>query len=206
MRASLGGFAEVGPTRPDGAGRCRRCRVEDLDRARSPARSNETGTAHRKTAARQLKLDKLDHAARSVQAGRPAFDRHGDAADLRVHRSSSTDRRLSGQSEQRSLLRELGEFLDDPLVGRPLERHDQVGQRFQSAPSAIRRIPACGRRPVRDVDLAVLAGEAQRVPFLLLAAIFAVPGLADDFTRDVVGAAIPSISPSFSTDVMLVSS
>src|SRR6185312_1101912 len=39
---------------------------------------------------------------------------------------------------------------------------------------------------MRDVDLAVLAGEAQRVPLLALAAILAVPGLAGDLGRDVV--------------------
>ena len=37
-----------------------------------------------------------------------------------------------------------------------------------------------------DVDLALLAGEAQRVPLLTLAAVLAVPGLADDFARNVV--------------------
>ena len=38
-----------------------------------------------------------------------------------------------------------------------------------------------------DIDLVLRAGEAQREPFLLLAAIFALPGLADDFARNVVG-------------------
>src|ERR1700690_318628 len=37
-----------------------------------------------------------------------------------------------------------------------------------------------------DVDLAFLAGEAQRVPFLFLPAVFAAPGLADDLARNVV--------------------
>src|ERR1700733_5031898 len=40
---------------------------------------------------------------------------------------------------------------------------------------------------MRDVDLALHAGESQRVPFLGLAAVFAAPGLPDDVARDVVG-------------------
>src|SRR5262249_29058825 len=39
---------------------------------------------------------------------------------------------------------------------------------------------------MRDVDFAVLAGEAQRIPFLARAAIFSAPGLADDVARNVV--------------------
>jgi hypothetical protein len=39
---------------------------------------------------------------------------------------------------------------------------------------------------VRDVDFAVLSGEAQRIPFLTLPAVLAAPGLTDDFPRNVV--------------------
>ncbi len=39
---------------------------------------------------------------------------------------------------------------------------------------------------VRDVDFAVLSGEAQRIPFLTLPTVFAVPGLADELARNVV--------------------
>src|SRR5262249_40557717 len=39
---------------------------------------------------------------------------------------------------------------------------------------------------VRDVDLVLIAGEAQREPFLCLPAVLALPGLADDVARDVV--------------------
>src|SRR5262249_11760102 len=38
-----------------------------------------------------------------------------------------------------------------------------------------------------DVDFALLAGEAQRVPFLLLAAIFALPRLFCDLAGQIVG-------------------
>ena len=64
-----------------------------------------------------------------------------------------------------------------PLVGLPLERHHQVrqfGHRHPAPGDEFRLVPA-GR--IGDVDFAVVAGEAQRVPFLLLAAIFAAPGL-----------------------------
>ena len=47
---------------------------------------------------------------------------------------------------------------------------------------------------MRDVDLALVAGEAQREPFLRLAAIFALPGLADDLARDVVGQPIVDLA------------
>src|SRR5262245_32061401 len=39
---------------------------------------------------------------------------------------------------------------------------------------------------MRDVDFAVLAGEAQRIPLLALPAIFSAPGLADDLAWNVV--------------------
>ncbi len=39
---------------------------------------------------------------------------------------------------------------------------------------------------MHDIDLAFRAGEAQRVPFLFLPAVFAAPGLADDVARNVV--------------------
>src|SRR2546423_11774478 len=37
-----------------------------------------------------------------------------------------------------------------------------------------------------DVDLAIVAGKAQRVPFLTLPAVFAAPSLAEDLARDIV--------------------
>src|SRR5262245_65897641 len=37
-----------------------------------------------------------------------------------------------------------------------------------------------------DVDLVVVAGEAQRVPFLTLPPVFAAPSLAEDLARDIV--------------------
>jgi hypothetical protein len=40
---------------------------------------------------------------------------------------------------------------------------------------------------MRDIDLAVFAGEAEGEPFLRLAAIFARPALAGDFVGNVVG-------------------
>ena len=41
-------------------------------------------------------------------------------------------------------------------------------------------------RGMGNVDLAVVAGEAQRVPFLTLPAVFAAPSLAEDLARDVI--------------------
>src|SRR5262249_44887526 len=45
-------------------------------------------------------------------------------------------------------------------------------------------MPAAG---MRDVDFAVIAGETQRVPLLLLAAVFAAPRIAGDAGRNIVG-------------------
>src|SRR5262245_7090819 len=81
----------------------------------------------------------------------------------------------------------LREFLRHALVHRPLERHHQLGEVGERLPAPLRefRLVAAGR--VRDVDLALVAGEAQRVPSLRLSAILALPGLADDVARNVVG-------------------
>src|SRR5499426_2751246 len=91
------------------------------------------------------------------------------------------------RSADEPLVGELRKFLDHAFVGLALERHDQAGNIFHRLPAPFDelRLVAAGR--VLDVDLAVLAGEAQGKPFLRLAAIFAVPGLADDLPRDVVG-------------------
>src|SRR5687767_902656 len=39
---------------------------------------------------------------------------------------------------------------------------------------------------MRDVNLAFLSGETQRVPLLRLAAVFALPRLSDDVARDII--------------------
>src|SRR5436190_1614177 len=73
------------------------------------------------------------------------------------------------------------------LVDLALERDDErwkVAHRLP-APGVEFRLVAAGW--MDDVDLAFVAGEAQRVPFLRLPAILALPGLADDLARDVVG-------------------
>src|SRR5262245_58307397 len=83
--------------------------------------------------------------------------------------------------------REGREFRDDPLVGLAFERHDQVGKVFHRLPAPFDEFRLVAAARMRDVDLAVVAGEAQRKPFLRLAAVLAIPGLADDLARDVLG-------------------
>src|SRR5580692_5986408 len=78
------------------------------------------------------------------------------------------------------------EFAHNALVDCPFERHDQIRHvlhRFPAPRGEFRFMAAGG---IGEVDLALRAGEAQRKPFLFLAAIFAFPRLADDFARDVV--------------------
>src|SRR5580704_4296667 len=83
-------------------------------------------------------------------------------------------------------LSEVREFADDAFVNRAFERHDK-------ARDILHRLPAPGGKfrllragGMGEVDLALVAGEAQREPFLGLAAVFAFPRLADDLARDVV--------------------
>ena len=97
------------------------------------------------------------------------------------------------------------ELGDHPLVDAALERHHEGRQpvQFLPAPFDEFRLMASGR--MRDVDFAFVAGKAQREPFLRLAAILAAPGMTGDVRRDVV-VSHSAISPSRSTDVMLVSS
>src|SRR3954470_2280313 len=94
--------------------------------------------------------------------------------------------RCVGGYASRLPLRERREFLHHLFVDRALERHDQVGEVPQRLPPPLHEFRLVAPGGMRDVDLAVLAGEAQRVPLLALAAILAVPGLAGDLGRDVV--------------------
>src|SRR5215475_8934603 len=56
-----------------------------------------------------------------------------------------------------------------------------------------------------DVDLAVVSGEAQRIPFLTLPAVFAAPSLAQDLARDVVAELFRDLVELFDrTDVGLL--
>src|SRR5580693_6796893 len=81
-----------------------------------------------------------------------------------------------------SVPRQMRELLHHPLVDPPLEGHDQVGKILHRLPAPFdefRDVVAAGG--MQGIDLAVFAGEAERKPFLGLAAISAAPGLADAF-------------------------
>src|ERR1043166_4557933 len=81
---------------------------------------------------------------------------------------------------------EMPELLDHPLVGLALERHDQVGKILHRLPAPRDEFRLVAARGVLNVDLAVVSGEAQREPFLRLAAIFSLPRPAEELARDVV--------------------
>src|SRR3569833_454795 len=102
-------------------------------------------------------------------------------------RSELLDCRLA-RAMTASLVRKLRERLHHLLIRLALERHDEVGQVAHLDPAPVdelrRMMAAAGGG---DVDLAVLADEAQREPLLLLALVLAAPGLADDLARNVVG-------------------
>ena len=161
--------------------------VEDFDRAvlagaikdTEERRSRRAPTARR---ARSQAAHKARSPTRRSHQPRCTALRCSVIEDAHAGMRDRRDGSICSQSE----LRELREFLHHPLVDLPLERHDQVGKLLHRLPAPFDefRLVAAGR--MRDVDLAVVAGEAQRVPFLRLAAIFALPGLADDLARNVV--------------------
>src|SRR4051812_37613855 len=108
----------------------------------------------------------------------------GAPASLRGGRSRAW---MAGTSPAMTkLFRKLGKLPHHPCVSLPLERHHQRREivHFLPAPGdEFRLVAAAG---IFYIDLTVIAGEAQSVPFLLLPAIFSVPGGADDVARDVV--------------------
>src|SRR5207237_6742411 len=77
-------------------------------------------------------------------------------------------------------------FLHHPLIDRPLERDDQLRKILHRLPTPAHEFGFVAAAGTRDIDLAVLAGEARREPFLPLAAIAAFPGAPRDGARDVV--------------------
>src|SRR5690348_6317414 len=97
--------------------------------------------------------------------------------DPRIHWSRAGPGGFKGENDAKSegFAGEAREFLDDLLVSRPFERHHQLRQPFDFLPAPgneFRLVTAAG---IEDVDFALVAGEAQRVPLLLLAAVFALP-------------------------------
>src|SRR5258706_8641996 len=72
--------------------------------------------------------------------------------------------------------REPGKFLHHALVDRPLERTDQIGEFLHRLPTPTHDLRLVPPARARDIDLLVPAGETDRVPFLPLAAIAALPG------------------------------
>src|SRR5439155_11735794 len=58
----------------------------------------------------------------------------------------------------------------------------------------LRLVPAAG---VRDIDFGILAGEAQRKPFLPLAAVAALPGASGDRARNVVDQPVRDLAQFF---------
>src|SRR5258706_10760967 len=72
--------------------------------------------------------------------------------------------------------REPGKFLHHALVDRPLEWNDQIGEILHRLPTPTHELRLVTTARARDIDLLVPAGETDRVPFLPLAAIAALPG------------------------------
>src|SRR5580700_4144332 len=80
----------------------------------------------------------------------------------------------------------MGECAHYAFVNRALERHDEVRNVLHRLPAPGREFRLLGAGGMGEVDLALVTGEAHREPFLGLAAVLALPRLADDLARDVV--------------------
>src|SRR5271170_2405583 len=99
--------------------------------------------------------------------------------------SSPSDRSPSSRSDALNF-RQVPEFAHHAVVNCALERHHElrdVLHRFPAPGAELRLHRAVG---LRDVDFALRAGKAHRKPLLGLTSVFALPGLTDDFARDVV--------------------
>src|SRR5713226_5087850 len=85
------------------------------------------------------------------------------------------------------ITREVGKFLHHALVNRPSERNDQIGKVLHRLPTPADELRLVATAAgTRHIDLVVLAGEANRVPFLPLAAIAALPGAAGNGAWNVI--------------------
>src|SRR5262245_20866120 len=83
-------------------------------------------------------------------------------------------------------LRKPCELLHHLLVDLALERDDQRGQLLHPLPPPFHELGLVAAGRMRNVDLAFIADEAHRKPFLRLAAVLALPRLTDDVGWDVV--------------------
>src|SRR3954453_8569604 len=81
---------------------------------------------------------------------------------------------------------EAGKFLHHTFIDRPLERNDQVREILHRLPAPADEFGLVAATGVHDVDLGILAGEADREPFLPLSAIAALPGAAGHGARNIV--------------------
>ena len=75
---------------------------------------------------------------------------------------------------------------DHALIDLALERNHETRKLVHVLPAPGDEFRLVAAR-AGDVDLAFVAGKAQCEPFLRLPAILALPGLAEDVARDVVG-------------------
>ena len=78
-------------------------------------------------------------------------------------------------------------FLHHPLINSSFEGDDQGGKIGERFPSPVHELGIVSAGRMLNVDFVLVSAEAQRVPFLRLAAIFAAPGLTYDLARNVVG-------------------
>src|ERR1700676_1466029 len=81
---------------------------------------------------------------------------------------------------------ETGKFLHHALIDRPFERNDQVWKVLHRLPTPADELRLVAAAGTGDVDLVVLADEANRVPFLPLAAIAPLPGAPGNGARNVI--------------------
>src|SRR6516164_4747874 len=77
-------------------------------------------------------------------------------------------------------------FLHHALVDGALERHDQLREILHRLPAPVDELGLVSASGACNIDLGVLASEAEREPFLPLPAVAPLPGTPGDGARNVV--------------------
>src|SRR3954452_4349743 len=86
------------------------------------------------------------------------------------------------------------ERIHHAFIDGSLERNDEVRKVRHRLPAPLDKFRLMSAGRLEDVDLAVVAGEAQRVPFLRLSAVLTLPGLLRDLLRQIVVEPIGNLS------------
>src|SRR6516225_11883993 len=88
-------------------------------------------------------------------------------------------------------------FLHYTFVDGTLERYDQLREILHRLPAPVDKLGLVSASGACDIDLGILAGEAQGEPFLPLAAVAPLPGTPGDGARNVVDQPLGDLAELF---------